>query len=327
MSSASVPVLIRQIRLEAEGIHSFELVAADGGHLPACDAGAHVDLDLPLPGRLRRSYSLYHGRDDEPGDPGHWTIAVQRDAESRGGSAWLHEAARVGQVLQASLPSNDFVLDESAAAHVLVAGGIGITPILSIAQRLAALKRPWQLHYSARTPRQMAFRQRLHALAAASGGELHLHFSAEAGRRMDLAAIARSLPAGGQLYACGPAPMLDALVAAAASVGIERGRCHIERFAAAQAPASDGGFSVELARDGRVLQVPPGRSVLDVLLDAGVDVAYSCMQGICGSCRVGVKAGQPDHRDECLGEQERAGGAVMMVCCSGARTPRLLLDL
>ena len=172
----------------------------------------------------------------------------------------------------------------------------------------------------------MAFRERLQALAAAPGGELHLHFSADNGRP-DLRAIAAAAPAGAQLYACGPAPMLDDFAAAVAAAGIEPARCHVERFGAAQAPAAEGGFAVELARDGRVFQVPKGSSVLDVLLDHGVDVAYSCMQGICGSCRVGVKAGVPEHRDECLSDDERAANTAMMVCCSGARSERLLLDL
>ena len=318
MNPTPIDVVIRQIRLEAADIHAFELVAADGRPLPPAAPGAHVDLDLP--GRLRRSYSLFGGV------AGSWNIAVKREAAGRGASAWLHDKARVGQVLQAHAPVNDFALDESAPASVLVAGGIGITPILAMVERLAALGRPWRLHHVARTEKHLAFRERLRALAAASGGELHLHVSADSGRP-DLRAIAAAAPAGAQLYACGPAAMLDDFVAATAAAGIEPARCHVERFGATTAPAAAGGFAVELARSGQVLQVPRGRSVLDVLLDHGVDVAYSCMQGICGSCRVGVRAGVPDHRDDCLGEDERASNAVMMVCCSGARSERLVLDL
>jgi ferredoxin-NADP reductase len=320
-NAESIAVQIRQIRQEAQHIHSFELVAADGGLLPGFEAGAHVDLDLP--DRLRRSYSLYGA----PGERRCWRIAVKREASGRGASAWLHDHARVGQTLQAFAPVNDFPLVEDAPASVFVAGGIGVTPVLAMVERLSALRRPWRLHYSVRGARDLAFGERLDALAAAGGGELFVHFSGDGGGRLDLRAIAAAAPAGAQLYACGPNPMLDDFVAAAAAAGVEPARVHIERFGAATAPATDGGFVVELARDGRCLEVPAGKSVLDVLLDHGIDVPYSCMQGICGSCRVGVKAGEPEHRDECLSEDERAANSAMAVCCSGSRSARLVLDL
>ena len=319
-SADTIPVLIRQIRQEARDIHSFELVAADGGLLPGFEAGAHVDLDLPE--RMRRSYSLYGA----PGERRCWRIAVKREAAGRGASAWLHDSARVGQTLQAFAPVNDFPLVEDAPASVLIAGGIGVTPILAMIERLSALRRPWRLHYTVRGARDLAFGERLETLAAA-GGELFVHFSGDGGGRLDLRAIAAAAPAGAQLYACGPNPLLDDFVAAAAAAGVDAARVHIERFGAATAPATAGGFVVELARDGRCLEVPPGKSVLDVLLDHGVDVPYSCMQGICGSCRVGVKAGEPEHRDDCLSEVERAANTAMAVCCSGSRSAKLVLDL
>lgn len=323
MSASAEPltVLIRQIRLEAQDIHSFELVAADGGLLPGFDAGAHIDLDLPE--RMRRSYSLYGA----PGERRCWRIAVKREAAGRGASAWLHDQARVGQQLQAFVPANDFALVEDAPASVLIAGGIGVTPVLAMVERLSALRRPWRLHYSVRGARDLAFGERLQALAAAGGGELCVHFSGDGGGRLDLRTIAATAPAGAHLYACGPNPMLDDFVAAAAAAGVDAARVHIERFGATAAPATDGGFVVELARDGRCFEVPAGKTVLDVLLDHGVDVPYSCMQGICGSCRVGVKAGEPEHRDECLSEVERAANTAMAVCCSGSRSAKLVLDL
>ena len=323
MSASAEPftVLIRQIRQEAQDIHSFELVAADGGLLPGFDAGAHIDLDLPE--RMRRSYSLYGA----PGERRCWRIAVKREAAGRGASAWLHDQARVGQQLQAFVPANDFALVEDAPASVLIAGGIGVTPILAMVERLSALRRPWRLHYSVRGARDLAFGERLQALAAAGGGELCVHFSGDGGGRLDLRTIAATAPAGAHLYACGPNPMLDDFVAAAAAAGVDAARVHIERFGATAAPATDGGFVVELARDGRCFEVPAGKTVLDVLLDHGVDVPYSCMQGICGSCRVGVKAGEPEHRDECLSEVERAANTAMAVCCSGSRSAKLVLDL
>lgn len=319
-SADTIPVQIRQIRQEAQDIHSFELVAADGGLLPGFEAGAHVDLDLPA--GMRRSYSLYGA----PGERRCWRIAVKREAAGRGASAWLHDSARVGQRLQAFAPVNDFPLLEDAPASVFVAGGIGVTPVLAMIERLSALRRPWRLHYSVRGASDLAFGERLETLAAA-GGELFVHFSGDGGGRLDLRAIAAAAPAAAQLYACGPNPLLDDFVAAAAAAGVEAGCVRIERFGAATAPATDGGFVVELARDGRCLEVPAGKSVLDVLLDHGVDVPYSCMQGICGSCRVGVKAGEPEHRDDFLSEAERAAHTAMAVCCSGSRSAKLVLDL
>lgn len=319
MSAETLPVIVRQIRQEAPDIHSFELAAADGSLLPAFDAGAHIDLDLP--GRLRRSYSLY----GSPSERRCWRIAVKREAAGRGGSAWLHDSVRVGQVLQASRPANGFPLVEDAPSSVFVAGGIGITPVLSMVERLTTLRRPWRVHYTVRSAGQAAFRERLETLAAAGPGDLQFHLSHPAGTRLDLRAVVANAPAGAHLYACGPGGMLDDFLAVAAD--LDPARVHLERFAAAAVPAVAGGFSVELARDGRRFEVPAGRSVLDVLLDHGVDVPYSCMQGICGSCRVGVKAGEPEHRDQCLDDAERAAHSAMAVCCSGSRSPLLVLDL
>ena len=161
-SADTIPVLIRQIRQEAQDIHSFELVAADGGLLPGFEAGAHVDLALPE--RMRRSYSLYGA----PGERRCWRIAVKREAAGRGASAWLHDHARVGQTLQAFAPVNDFPLVEGAPASVLIAGGIGVTPVLAMIERLSALRRPWRLHYSVRSAHDLAFGERLDTLARAS---------------------------------------------------------------------------------------------------------------------------------------------------------------
>lgn len=321
MSAVPIELIVRQIRLEAQDILSFELEAADGGPLPPFEAGAHIDLDLPE--RLRRSYSLYGA----PGGHRAWRIAVQRETEGRGGSAWMHEQLRVGQKVRAFAPVNDFALVESAPTSVLVAGGIGITPLLSMIERLTALGRPWQVHYSVSGTGRMAFRDRLEQLADGRSDALLAHISGDAGCRLDLRGIVSSAPAGAHLYACGPNGMLDDFTATAAALGIDATRVHVERFAAGATPAVEGGFSVELARDGRRFEVPPGKSILDVLLDHGVDVPYSCMQGICGSCRVGVKEGEPEHRDECLGDEERAAGTAMTVCCSGSRSAKLVLDL
>ena len=312
-------LLLRQIRLEACGTASFELADPEGHLLPSFTAGAHVDIQIP--GGPRRSYSI----SSPPGERSHYRITVKRDPSSRGGSAWLHEHARVGMRLQVHGPRNHFELDEGAPHSVLVAGGIGITPLLPMICRLAELGRPWSLHYSARSAEEMAFDSELQQLQARSGGELRRYLTAGGGERMDLPTLVGEAPAGAHFYCCGPAPLIDAFLAATSQC--PSSRVHYERFSATQAADLGGGYALELARDGRRITVPAGQSMLDALLDAGLDLPYSCTQGICGSCRVGVLDGQPEHRDECLSEQERAGNRVVIPCCSGAATPVLLLDL
>lgn len=308
---------LRQIRLEAEGIASFELARPDGQALPAITAGAH--LDIHLPNGLRRSYSI----SSAPDIRSHYRITVKRDAASRGGSDWLHDNARVGMRVVAGEPRNNFALDESARHHVLIAGGIGITPLLPMLWRLNALQRSWTLHYSARTPGQMAHDAELRSLACHAGAKVMRYFTAQ-GERMKLREIVDGSPANSHFYGCGPASLIDAFTEA--TQGIAPRHVSLERFAASEAPSA-GGYAVRLARDGRQFDVPPGQSMLDTLLAAGLEIPYSCMQGICGSCSLRVLDGLPDHRDECLSEEERKSGQVVMPCCSGARTPVLVLDL
>jgi len=319
MSETKLNLLIQQIRLEGEGTASFDLASADERELPAFAAGAHVSVQIP--GGPQRSYSLVNA----PSDRARYRIAVKREPDSRGGSAWFHEKARVGMALQVSLPLNDMALAEDAPLSVLVAGGIGITPMLSMIERLVELGSPWQLHYSARTPGQMAFRKVLQNLETAGRGQVHLHFTGDGEGRMDIDHIVRSTPPDAHLYACGPAGLIDGFIAA---TQIRRPETvHYERFAAAQEAATAGGFELQLLRDGRKLQVPQGKSILDVLLDANVNVQYACTQGVCGTCRVDVKGGVPDHRDDCLTDDEKAANNTIIACCSGSRSATLVLDL
>ncbi len=310
-----IEVVIRGMRLESASVASFELVSPTDAALPPFAPGAHVEVAMPS--GHTRSYSLVARTADGRG----YCIAVKRDPASRGGSVWLHDVARLGMALRISAPKNDFPLVEDAACSVFMAGGIGITPMLAMLQRLSALGRPWQLHYAAPSAGQMAYREQVEQLA----GTCVFHApDAEAGR-MDVAAVVAAAPPGAHLYCCGPARMLDDFLAATA--GRPANTVHYERFVAAQGAATDGGFRVKLARDGRCLPVPAGRSVLDVLLDAGLDVPYACTQGVCGSCQVPVLAGTPDHRDSVLTDEEKAANTSMLVCCSGALSEELTLDL
>lgn len=318
MTERLIDLRLRQIRLEADDICSYEFVAAQGAELPEFTAGAHIDLHLPQ--SHIRSYSLANA----PHERGRYLVAVQREVAGRGGSAWMHDSLRVGQVLKATTPSNDFVLHEAAGASVFVAGGIGITPILSMIARLDALGRDWKLHYAARSPQATAFVDALATLDRGRG-RVAFCFGSDRTERLDINAIVAGASAETHLYCCGPARMIDAFVAA----GSQRppSTMHFERFAAADAPAVEGGYEVVLNRSGKRLAVAPGKTLLDTLLDHDVSVPYACSNGICGTCLTGVVSGTPDHRDEFLSPDEKELGRSMMVCCSGSRSAVLVLDL
>lgn len=310
----------------ATGIHGFDLRPVEDAAWPAAAAGSH--LDVHLPNGLVRSYSLVNA----PGECHRYLIAVNREQSGRGGSSYLHDLLRVGQVLTVSEPRNNFPLREDAPHSVLIGGGIGITPIWSMVQRLSQIGAPWTLHYAARARESAAFVERIESLAAATGGTVHLYFDAGAvDKRIELRAIIESSPADADFYCCGPTGMLEAFEAATAHC--EPGRVHREYFAApavasVAAPASaDDVFTVRLAKAGKTVPVLPGTSILDAVLQAGVDVSYSCMSGICGACMTSVLSGVPDHRDLVLSDSEREAGDKMIICCSRSKTSELVLDL
>lgn len=312
-------VQLRAIRYEAEGVSSFELWPIGTRELPAFTAGAHIDLHL-APGMVR-SYSLCNAQDERH----RYVIGVNRDRNSRGGSRHMHEALRVGDMLSVSAPRNNFALNESADYSVLLAGGIGITPLLAMARRLHALGRSWELYYCARSHQSASFLDELRALKAQSAeGALHLHFDDSASGLLDLTQVVADAPERSHFYCCGPLPMLAAFESATAALDPEF--AHVEYFSAKEAPSTAGGFTVTLARSGLTVQVAAGKTILDALLEAGVDVPYSCMEGICASCETRVLEGVPDHRDLVLSKEEQASNTVMMVCCSGSKTPMLVLD-
>jgi vanillate O-demethylase ferredoxin subunit len=313
-------VRVRSITQEAESILAFELRPADAGvALPAFRAGAHIDVHLP-DGQVR-CYSLCN----DPAETHRWCIGVHRDPKSRGGSIHLHEAVRPGALLQVGLPRNQFALDESAAANVFIAGGIGITPLLAMVARSRAHGTPWVLHYAARTRRHAGFLERLQQLAKDGSGEVRLHFDQEAGGLpLDLAAVVAPLPADAHVYCCGPASMLAAYDRATA--GLPAARVHKEHFASTQAAATAGGYEVVLARSGTTLQVAAGQTLLECLIAAGNDPLHSCREGICGTCELRVLEGEPEHRDMVLSAEERAANDRILPCCSGSRSARLVLD-
>lgn len=312
-------VRIRSIRSECGDVKSFELARVDGAPLQGQSPGAHIDVRLPQ-GQVR-SYSLIGSSIDD----GACRIAVKRERDGRGASTWLHQVAQVGTALQVADPVNHFPLVEDAPRSVLFAGGIGITPILSMVRRLSQLRRAWELHYAATSAASMPFQEEIAQLARETGARVQTYRADAGRRRMALDALVAETPADAHLYCCGPARMIDAFVEAGRSR--PAGTLHFERFAAAQQAVKEGGFSLHLARDGRTLLVPPGQTILDTLVKAGINVPSSCGQGVCGTCQVGVLEGLPDHRDDYLTKTERDSNEVMLVCCSGARSPSLTLDL
>jgi tetrachlorobenzoquinone reductase len=305
----------------ADAVRLVKLRAADGTPLPAFAAGDHVEVHLGPD--LRRCYSLV-GQPGEVADT--YRLAVALDPASRGGSKAVH-ALQAGQALTISDPRSGFPLAPGPVPAVLIAGGIGITPILTMAYALNAEDRPWQLHYAFRSPAAAALLPELSALAAPRPERFRQYPDEPTGRpSIDISALVAAAPPNAELYCCGPAGMLDAF--AAATRDLDPARVHVERFTR-DVPLATGGdaLTVRLARSGLTLQVEPEGSILEAVLDAGVDVEYSCMEGICGSCRTQVLCGVPDHQDMVLTDQERAGNDVMMICCSRAKGDDLELDL
>lgn len=302
----------------AETIRAIELVSVDGSPLPRFAAGAHIDLKLP--GDLSRSYSLTNG----PETRDRYCIAVNRDAASRGGSAYVVEQLKVGDVLTATSPHNTFPLVEDAELSAFFAGGIGITPILAMIRRLEALGRPWTLYYAARNRQSAAFLPELAALDAVSPGRVQLHFDDEAGKVMPLLKLAMTIPKAAHVYCCGPGRMIETFQASAGWRPEEH--VHIEHFVGAKGRPTLA-FDIELRRRGVSFHVPVGETILDVLLRHGVPVGHSCREGVCGSCETRVLEGVPEHFDNVLSRRERESNEVMMVCCSGCASGKLVLDL
>jgi ferredoxin-NADP reductase len=320
MAESILAVRVKRISYEAENINSYELVAPTGGDLVPFTAGGHIDLHLS--NGMIRSYSLVNDQRERH----RYVIAVNKDAAGRGGSSFVHDNIKAGDIITMSHPRNNFALHEGAEHSVLIAGGIGITPLLSMVRRLETLERRWQLFYAARTRSAAAFLDELNALRPNVHLNLHVDFDDErSGRMFDLSAIVKTAPAQAHLYCCGPLPMLVAFEAATADRPADH--VHVEYFQAREAPAIEGGFEVRLARSNRTIAVEAGKTILDALLDAGIAVNYACTEGVCGTCETRVLEGMPDHRDRFLSKEEQATSKTVMICCSGAKSRTLVLDL
>lgn len=308
-------LVLESVEPETEAIRVFRFREQAGGRLPGYEPGAHIDFDLGAPGT--RSYSLI----DWPEASQYYTIAVQREDYGEGGSKAMH-ALSLGDEVSASGPKNDFRLVENAPHTLLLAGGIGITPLISMATRLQAAGRSFQLHYCARTEERMGFAE---ALKTAFGSAVTLHFDDQS--PLDLSKLLSAQETATHLYICGPKGMIDAARTAASQAGFADDAVHVELFSSPVKSAEDSSFEVEVHGTGQVVSVAPDQTIIEALEAAGLDVMYDCQRGDCGICQTDVISGEPDHRDVVLSDAEKASGKVMQICVSRAKSARLVLDL
>lgn len=321
MSSVNLQVRVARKAQEALDIVTLELVASDGRALPAFSAGSHVDVQLP--GGITRQYSLCN----DPKETHRYLIGVLRDPASRGGSQAVHDSVQEGDVLQISAPRNHFGLAHEAKQHLLLAGGIGVTPILCMAERLAITGAAFEMHYATRAPERTAFRDRIAASSFADRVHFH-HDNGDAAQKLDLKALLASPQAGTHLYVCGPKGYMDAVLGTARAAGWPESQLHYEFFGAEVAKSdSDAGFEIRLASSGRIIMVPKDQTVTQALAAAGVEVMVSCEQGVCGTCLTRVLEGVPEHKDSYLTPEEQAANDQFTPCCSRSKTPQLVLDL
>ncbi len=316
-----ITVQVSKKSVEAFDVCSFELVNPNGELLPAFTAGAHIDV-LVRPG-VTRQYSLCNSASERH----RYLIAVLREPQSRGGSIAMHDDIQEGMRIQISTPRNLFPLEANSSGAVLFAGGIGITPILCMADTLFLHSTPFVLHYCARSPDRMAFRERI--AQAPYRDRVVMHFDDRpSAQRLDIGtALADSKP-NTHLYVCGPGGFIQYVLDGAAGLGWDASRLHREYFMPERrADTTQGAFDVELSGNGAVYRVPADKTVVEVLAEHGVEIPVSCEQGVCGTCLTRIIAGEPEHRDSFLTSQERQRNDQFTPCCSRAKSARLVLDL
>jgi len=321
VSQGLITVKVAKKVPEAQDIARFELAAMDGGALPAFTAGAHVSVHLGT--GLIRQYSLCNS----PEETHRYVLGVLREPAGRGGSARMHDEIHEGATLQIGLPRNQFVLDESAGFSLLLAGGIGITPLLAMAERLRVLGKRFDLRYCNRSPQRAAFLDRLDSAAFSQCARLHCDDGGGAGP-LNLDDVLQDTRPDAHIYVCGPGGFIDHVLDRARAAGWTQAALHSERFtadtAASQAPGSTA-FEVQVGRGGLVIPVAANQSVVAALQLHGIEIATSCEQGVCGTCLTRVLEGEVEHRDSYLTDGERAQGDIFLPCCSRARSARLVI--
>lgn len=321
MTASELNVRVARRTCEAIGIDTFELVPIDGGTLPPASAGAHIDVHVP--GGLVRQYSLAN----DPADSHRYLIGVLDDPQSRGGSSAMHSQLNEGDTLRISSPKNHFPLAEDATHTVLLAGGIGVTPMLAMAERLLSSGASFELHYSTRSPERTAFRSRL--AAERFSGHIHHHFDdGDPGQHLKLDAVLSLDDPGVHLYVCGPTGFMDWVLSSASTAGWPEERLHSEFFSAAPVDTTDdGAFDVRVASSGAVVRVAADQTVVSALAEHGINIPMSCEQGVCGTCLTGILDGEPEHKDLYLMPKEQILNDRFLPCCSRSRSDLLVLDL
>ncbi len=315
----SVRVVARQ--QEATDVCSFELADPEGRALPGFNAGAHIDVQVR--DGLIRQYSLCNA----PGEQHRYRIAVLREASGRGGSIALHDQIQQGDLINISAPRNHFPLAPGASRTVLLGGGIGVTPILCMAQQLAQANADFEMHYCTRSADRTAFADQIRQSSFADRVIFHRD-DGDPAQKFDAAAVLANPVSGTHIYVCGPAGFMDYVLKTAKQLGWPDAQVHREYFAAAP---QQGGvaqeFEVQIASTGQVLVIPADKAIAEVLMEHNIDITTSCDQGVCGTCLTSVLEGEPDHRDSFLTDEERARNDQMTPCCSRAKSRRLVLDL
>lgn len=318
MNESLLNVIVRKRELQGDSVVVLDLALPDGRPLPAFEAGAHVDIHV-APG-LVRQYSLC-------GDPGNATVyrlGVLKDPGSRGGSTGVHEVLVEGRQVAISAPRNHFPLAPEASRSILIGGGIGVTPMIAMAYTLNARMQPFELHYCARSRSSSAFLDELAIMDFAD--RVSTYFDDEEAPRLDLKGVLGHGQAGVHVYTCGPAGFMDWVIAQAKEQGYADEHIHREYFQI-EVDASGHSFEVVAARSGKSVQVAEGQSILEALADVGIKIDMSCEQGVCGTCLCTVLEGEPDHRDVYLTDDEKADNDQILVCCSRARSKKLVLDI
>ena len=321
MNPTSLQVRVARKVREALDICTFELMDVGGKPLPAFAAGSHIDVHLP--DGITRQYSLCN----DPQESHRYLIGVLKDPATRGGSRAMHDSVNEGDMLTISPPRNHFPLAHEAAHSVLLAGGIGVTPILCMAERLAISGASFEMHYATRSRERTAFYDRIGRGGFASKVQFHLDDGDEA-QKLKLPALLATPKAGTHLYVCGPKGFMDAVLGMARANGWPEPQIHYEYFSAeAVKSLADGSFEVQLASSGKIVVIPKDQSVTQALAKAGVEILTSCEQGVCGTCITRVLQGEPDHRDLYFTPEEQAKNDQFTPCCSRSRSPLLVLDL
>ena len=326
MASELLNLRVRSVTYEAEDINTYELVDPHGGELPPFTAGAHIDVHVG--DDLIRQYSL----SNDPRERHRYVIGVLYEPGGRGGSKAMHENVHAGALLTTSEPRNNFPLAGRASHHILLAGGIGVTPMMAMVADLRSRRSNFSLHYCTRSPEKTAFSDQLADLVADGHVIIH-HDGGDPSQGLDIKALLADRKSGAHLYYCGPTGFMQAAEDAAAHWS--KGSVHFEYFSVpdepeAAAPATDTAagedtFQIKVASSGVIFDVPADKSIVDVLRDNGIEVDTSCESGLCGTCQTKYLEGEPEHHDLLLDDDEQQ--EFLMICCARSKSPLIVLDL